>query len=327
MNDNAIDRQKLTAFLEIPLALLSFLFYKVMKFMIGTLYTIYLKTNKKNACQWRVLSAENLQSPLSLPVLMTKGPRWNTHAIIGTLGPFEVQESLAIDAEIANRSAQSWIAVIYSFPSYQTVTSIESNQLTSQEKWATLNLKSGRYSIGLRYYHWSESVSLPAIKVDGKIFVNSQSVTSNNNDFYYDLIKQKNWFYSSLHYYIFTVLRLRKWLPESFIRNEYLPVGAPDTQFLYGYLLRGQILEIKTITSVINNNNLYLTIYDRASLPVSWSQIKEEKYVSKPIESNGFYLIRIRPQSHLRQASTTNSSLKSEVEGENSLVQQLKIYV
>ena len=70
---------------EIPLALLSLLFYKVMKFIIGNLFTIYLAVNKNKASQWRVLSQETLDSALSLPVLMTKGPRWNTHARINCL--------------------------------------------------------------------------------------------------------------------------------------------------------------------------------------------------------------------------------------------------
>ena len=59
---------------EIPLALLSLLFNKVMKFAIGNLFTVYLALNKKKASQWRVLSEKMINAPLILPVLMTKGP-------------------------------------------------------------------------------------------------------------------------------------------------------------------------------------------------------------------------------------------------------------
>ena len=113
---------------EIPLALFSFVFYKVMKFIIGNLFTVYLAFDQKKANQWRVLSQKTINAPLVLPVLMTKGPRWNTHAVIGTLGPFAVQESVEIDIETANNSARSWIAVVYSFPGYKTITSLESEQ-------------------------------------------------------------------------------------------------------------------------------------------------------------------------------------------------------
>jgi hypothetical protein len=290
-----------------------------MKFFIGNLYTLYLSIDKKKTSQWRVLSAENLKSPLSLPVLMTKGPRWNTHAIIGTLGPFSVKESIAIDLESANHSARSWIAVIYSFPDYQTIASLESNKLESQEKWVSLKLKPGKYSIGLRYYHWLDQVNLPAVQVDGTEFVNRLPIPSDINDFYYDLIKRKNGFYLALHYYIFTILRLRKWLPESFVRNEYLPVGAPDTEFLYGYLMRGQSLQIEIHSAIATNYDFYLTLYDRSSLPLFWSRIEDEKYTTQPIENNGFYLIRIRPKSN----TVSNLSIKSHLEDENSLAQRL----
>ncbi|WP_254658119.1 DUF6208 family protein [Pleurocapsa sp. PCC 7327] len=312
---------------EIPLAILSLFFYKAMKFIVGNLYTFYLTVDKKKTFQWRVLSAENLKSSLSLPVLMTKGPRWNTHAIIGTLGPFSVKESIALDTESAKNSAGSWIAVIYSFPSYQTITSLESDRLNSQDKWETLKLKPGKYSIGLRYYQWRDRVNLPAVTIDGVEFVSSCPVPSDTNNFYYDLIKHKNWFYLALHYYIFTILRLRKYLPESFVRNEYLPVGAPDTQFVYGYLMRGQSLQIESNSSLVKNYNIYLTLYDRSSLPLFWSKIESEKFLTQPIENHGFYLIRLRSKPNLEGNSAIKLPIESQLKDEDSLVQRLQIFL
>jgi Family of unknown function (DUF6208) len=310
---------KLSFLWEIPLALLSFVFYKAMKFIIGNLYTIYLAIAKEKASQWRVLSAENLKSPLSLPVLMTKGPRWNTHAIIGTLGPFAVKESIAIDAEMANRSARSWIAVIYSFPSYETITTIESNKSKTEVKWEEIQLKPGKYSIGLRYYNWRDRVILPEIKVDREVFTTACSVPADVNHFYDNLSEKSNGFYLSLHYYIFTLLRLGKWLPKSLVKTEYLPVGSPDTQFVYGYLNRGQSLKLEIDSSIVKNHDIYLTLYNRSSFPVSWCQIEEENYLTKPIQNHGFYLMRIRAKS------TANNSINSQLTHEDSLIQQLKI--
>ncbi len=141
---------------EIPLALTSFVFYKVMKFVIGNLFTVYLAVDKKKALQWRVLSQKTINAPLVLPVLMTKGPRWNTHAIIGTLGPFAVQETIEIDVATANQSSRSWIAVVYSFPGYKTITSIESEKIDSDLPWHTIELPTGKYSLGVRYYNRSK---------------------------------------------------------------------------------------------------------------------------------------------------------------------------
>jgi hypothetical protein len=314
----------LTRFWEIPLAFLSFVFYKAMKFIIGNIYTIYLAIAKEKSSQWRVLSAETLKSFLSLPVLMTKGPRWNTHAIIGTLGPFSVRDAIAIDTESANRSAASWIAVIYSFPGYKTIASIESDRLESQEKWVSLSLKPGKYSIGLRYYSWTNNVNLPAIQVDDSEFVKPFSVPLDNNDFYYDLIKRKNGFYLALHYYIFTILQLRKWLPKSFIRNEYLPVGAPNTEFFYNYLLKEQLLQLEIDDSLVNSCDIYLTVYDRSSLPLYWSRIESEKFMCDRMENNGYYLIRLRPK--LRGVLVNDLAIQSHIEDEDSLVQRLRLF-
>ena len=281
---------------EIPLALLSFVFYKVMKLVIGNLFTIYLAINKKKASQWRVLSQKTIDAPLVLPVLMTKGPRWNTHATIGTLGPFEVQETIEIDIATADRSSRSWIAVVYSFPGYKTVTSIESEQIESDQLWQTIKLSPGKYSLWVRYYNRSETINYPAVKVDNELYVDTYNIPSNINDYYYDLIQAKNWFYSSLHYYIFTILKLRDYLPESFVRREYLPVGAPATHFAYNYLESQQALEIEIESKIVEQFDIYFTLYDRSSLPLSWCMISEPKYFLSPQNTKGYFLLRIRPK-------------------------------
>jgi hypothetical protein len=292
-----MNNKNLFLLIEIPLALLSFLFYKVMKFVIGNLYTIYLYRNQNKISQWRVLSSELIESPLSLPVLMTKGPRWNTHAIIGTLGPFTVKDFIELDLVSANNSARSWIAIFYSFPGYETIDTIESSQVNSDFQWHKLNLNSGKYTIGLRYYQWLDRVDLPAVKIDGKNFVSSQNVPANINDFYLKLSQKTNWFYYCLHYYIFTILKLRNYLPKSFVKNEYLPVGATDTDFIYNYLDREKSLKITTKSDILNNYHIYFTLYNRASLPLKYFQIEQEEKLIEPSDRNGYYLLRLRPKS------------------------------
>ncbi|BAZ46398.1 hypothetical protein NIES4102_34290 [Chondrocystis sp. NIES-4102] len=287
---------------EIILALLSFVFYKVMKFIIGNIYTIYLIINKKQASQWRVLSQKMINSPLILAVLMTKGPRWNTHATIGTLGPFSVKESIEIDIVSASKSALSWIAVVYSFPGYRTITSLESEKINRNQdnnvsnSWETIKLAPGKYSLGVRFYNRLDNITYPAIKVDKELFAESYSVPNNINDYYYDLIKAKNWFYSSLHYYIFTILKLRNYLPESFVRREFLPVGAPATHFAYNYLDSQQALIINIIPEVIAEFDIYFTLYDRSSLPLTWCAIENLEYQLPPQANKGYFLLRVRPK-------------------------------
>ncbi|MCC0179598.1 hypothetical protein I4641_21820 [Waterburya agarophytonicola K14] len=295
---------------EIPLALASFVFYKVMKFIIGNLFTIYLAIDKKKASQWRVLSQKTINAPLVLPVLMTKGPRWNTHAIIGTLGPFFVNETLEIDIDTANKSARSWIAVVYSFPAYKTITSIESEKINSDSSWHTIKLPAGKYSLGVRYYNRFDTINYPAVKVDWEPYVEAYNIPNNINDYYHNLIEAKNWFYSSLHYYIFTILKLRNYLPESFVRREFLPVGAPATHFAYNYLESQQALEISIKPEILQQFDIYFTLYDRSSLPLSWCIIKEVEYSLSPQDTKGYFLLRVRPKPEF---ATTTVKVKSQL--------------
>ena len=306
---------------EVPLALLSFVFNKVMKFIIGNLFTVYLAINKKKASQWRVLSQKTINAPLVLPVLMTKGPRWNTHAVIGTLGPFTVNESIAIDVATANQSSRSWIAVIYSFPGYKTIASIESEKIAS-ENWHTLKLKPGKYSLGVRYYNRADAIDFPGIKVDDRLFVEPYNVPQDINNYYHHLIEAKNWFYSSLHYYIYTILKLRNYLPESFVRKEYLPVGAPATHFAYNYLDPEQSLQIKVEPEIIEQFDIYFTLYDRSSFPLSWCIINDSEYLWPPQNRKGYFLLRIRPKPEYSQ---TNVRVKSQLSNTNSSIQHLLI--
>jgi len=307
---------------EIPLALLSFGFNKIMKLAIGNLFTVYLALNKKKASQWRVLSEKMINAPLILPVLMTKGPRWNTHAVIGTLGPFKVAETIAIDLKTTNKSARSWIAVVYSFPGYKTVTSIESEQLESENDWHLIKLPAGKYSLGVRYYNRTDTINYPEIKIDDRLFVEPFNVPQDINSYYYNLIEAKNWFYSSLHYYIFTILKLRNYLPESFVRREYLPVGAPATHFAYNYLDSQQSLEIITEAKIVEQFNIYFTLYDRSSLPLTWCVITEAKYDLPSQQRMGYFLLRIRPKPEF---SETSIIVKSQISKVDSSSQQLLI--
>jgi len=309
---------------EIPLACLSFVFNKIVKFAIGNLFAVYLVLNKKKASEWRVLSEKTINAPLVLPVMMTKGPRWNTHATIGTLGPFKVKSAIAIDTKTANQSSRSWIAVVYSFPGYKTITSIESEQLDPTRDWQTISLPAGRYSLGVRYYNRADIINYPGIRIDDQLFVETYNIPSDINKYYDNLINAKNWFYSSLHYYIFTILKLRNYLPESFVRQEFLPVGAPATHFAYNYLDRKQVLEIETAPEIVEQFDIYFTFYDRSSLPLTWCVITETKYTLAPQEQQGYFLLRIRPKPEFVD---TEIKVKSEISVVDNFHQQLTIAV
>lgn len=288
---------------EIPLAISSFLFAKVNKFLIGNLYVIYLKINQKKANQWRVIDNQLVSSTINMGVLMTKAPRWNTHAIIGTLGPFAVENELSLEVASANTSAKSWFAIFYDFPNYNTVDTITS-KIGNQESWQSIKLKKGKYTIGLRYYNYGDKLILPAVKIDGKDFTSTKEIPNNSNEFYHHIIYKKNWYFLAIHYYIYTVLKLRKYLPESFVKYEFLPVGAIDTKFYYDALDIGEILSIEVDQNTLNKYDIYVTVYDRTSLPVEWFTLKSLQGKTNPLSNKGYYLIRVRNEGKPPQEFT-----------------------
>ena len=59
------------------------------------------KANKGEKLAWVTMS-ELLKSPMGIPYLMVTGPRWNCHAVIGGVGPLQVQSLIEIDTLITH---------------------------------------------------------------------------------------------------------------------------------------------------------------------------------------------------------------------------------
>ncbi|MBV5259984.1 hypothetical protein FLX56_16335 [Synechococcus moorigangaii CMS01] len=295
--------------LEIPLALFSFGFYKVNKFIIGNLYTLYLALNKKNAKEWRIIGTESLQKFLSLPVLMTKAPRWNTHAIIGTLGPLAVEKELTIDLAMIRDSTESWVGCIYDFPRYRTILNFTPLTDDPSQTALKIQLPKGKYTVGLRYYHPKEKPQFPTVKTDQDLTINPLVISPQNNDFYQTLAQKTNLYFRLLHYYIFALFKFRQFLPENFVKREFLPVGATDTQFFYGVLDPNESLEIKIAASRQDLFDFYLTFYNRASFPLRWQKITQN-IQCESFRQVTYYLIRMRPRS--RDAAQVLSQISSQ---------------
>ena len=113
---------------DVPLAGASFAFNKVTRLLLRSIAGIQVFRSSARAPQWRVLSAELLNRPLALPLIMTSAPRWNTHAIVATVGSLRVHRSLAVHTSVADSSAACWSMVVSS-PAQRAV----SNQAESAE--------------------------------------------------------------------------------------------------------------------------------------------------------------------------------------------------
>ncbi len=285
--------------IRIPAACASLMFFHAVKWLLNRLRQA--RERNQEAVAWSTLS-EVLGRPLALPYIMVTGPRWNPHALISRVGPFQVEHSLRMRTDTAHASAQMWTLVIYRASDTHAVASIDSNRITRDHEWHVQSIPPGRYTGILRYYDWVPDPQLPALEIDSSGRIPERRVPSTEND-YLGLVRDKNGiFYACLHYYILELLRLRQYLPESFVRRQYLPVGNPETSFCYGYLPRGQCLAITSHLGIPEGHRLYLTIYNRSSFPVQWGEVQSLPHYTPPAEAIGSYLLRLhamRPQPAL----------------------------
>jgi hypothetical protein len=278
---------------EIPAACLSFGFYKTTQSLMRQLVRLHLSRNEALALRWRVLSGPTLKMPFSLPVVMTSGPRWNPHAIIANVGPLCVTRSLAVHTAAVENSAASWAVVVHSYPNLHTAVCLASLSRPFGYEWEEVHCEPGAYSLILRYYHWRDAVELPALMVDGRPAVDSMRVSPDVNDFYRDLPMRRSPFYLLLHYYVLTVLQFRRWLPESFVRREFLPVGNPETGFYFDLVRPGNRLHFEIEPSLLRSYEIFYTLYTRDSFPVEWEQITEPDHRTCVTRASGFYLVRV----------------------------------
>jgi hypothetical protein len=281
---------------EVIPAVCSLAFYRVVRAGARALWVLYARRRSRKGVRWQFADAETLNNPLALPILMTTGPRWNTHALIANLGPVPVRETLELDVAPAERSAKSWTVVVSAFPAFRSVATVSSLAGPFPEGIARVPLPAGTYSLGLRYYHWADTVELPGVRVDGQPVTAGQWMPPDLNRYLHDLPKRTNLFYRALHYYVYVALKYADRLPAGFAEQEFLPVGNPETRFRYGIVPRGKSLRVETSPALRNACDVYVTLYNRASFPVHWFEVTGDSSVTPAFEFDCMYLIRLHPR-------------------------------
>lgn len=277
---------------RLPLAALSLIFYRQSR----ALFRFAMQRNNirhpETTRRWRVISDEMLKMPIALPAVMTTGPRWNTHAIIASVGPLEVKQSLELDPRTAIHSAKSWSVVVCTFPGMQTITHVGSASLDENGSLPPVRLSAGVYWLALRYYHWTDNPELPAVRVDGTDVVAAEPLNPAANDFYKDLPSRSRFIYLAMHYHAWIFLRYPDLFPAGFAAKQYLPLGNPDTEFYFGCTDRHESVRIDAAPEVFRCHNVYLTVYSRASFPLISKQITETENVITP-QIPATWLVRV----------------------------------
>ncbi|VAW96718.1 hypothetical protein MNBD_GAMMA23-1304 [hydrothermal vent metagenome] len=291
----------LADFAEIPLAIISFIIFQITRVLMRGFVALINRVKKDKPATWRVISAEMVNKPMVLPVFMTKAPRWNPHAVIGTLGPVKIDTDVSINTIDANGSANNWSASIQRLNGF-TAERLSANTSDSQMDWWGVKLLPEYYSIAMRYYAVTSNPVFPSVKLDNDEVIAAVSFSADVNQFYSELYQRSNGFYRLLNFYIYTLLRFRSWLPRAFVNKQFLPAADAGIRFSYGTIKSGETLLIQTEADLAQSYDVYLTIYDRASFPRQWEQLKTASTEKIVASNTGFYLVRLllKPgKSHL----------------------------
>jgi Family of unknown function (DUF6208) len=237
---------------------------------------------------WRLFDRHNL--PHMIDRLELTGPRWNTHAVIAFTA-LPVEERIELALGVLERSAEAWTLSVYrdqSVPVY-----CATGEPATTRSWA---LAPGDYTLVIRYYRPRPGARLPSVIVDGHALVPEADVPDDVLDFYHELIRYQRPRHRVWHHYVYPMLRARRYLPEAFVRREFLPVGDRGTQFLFDAFEGGAALEVLADRSVLDDFLVYFTAYDRASFPVGWFEVSACARRTRPLAHDGFWLIRAHPR-------------------------------
>jgi hypothetical protein len=291
---------RLAAIGEIVLAPFSFLLYRTTRFLVQRLVHLQGFRPAARAARWQALDGHAVGKPFNRLAFMTSAPRWNTHALIALTGPVQVRHTLRIHAATAATSAASWTVVVHAEPAHRIVATVGSLDVC-EGPWRSVDLPPGVYRLALRYYRWSEPVVLPAVEVDGAAAVDAVAIAADTNTFYHDLNKGGSLLYLCLHSYVCTLLRHRRWFPRAFVAREYLPAGNPQTTFYYGFLSAGTRLDVELDDDLLQTHDAYFTAYNRASFPILWYPLIENRHITPRSPVNGSYLIRLHARAREAQ--------------------------
>jgi uncharacterized protein DUF6208 len=287
-------RSALLIALELPFALVSLALYLAVRALMRRAVRAHFAKRPELAASWRVVSRELLEKPIARIAAVATAPRWNTHAIVASAGPFVAKSSIAVQLAPVRRSAAAWAIVVHAHPSQRPLMSFSGRQETEH---AEVAVEPGSYMLMSRYYHPLDEPELPEVRIDGKPVVSACRVPRDANDFYPELSHRVGTIAIILHFHVVTLLRLSRLLPAELVRRHMAPVGAPNTVFLYGVIERGERMRLGARGSLRETHEIFYDLYGRDSLPFAWGEMDRDDVSTDPAPRTGFYLIRVQARA------------------------------
>jgi hypothetical protein len=240
--------------------------------------------------RWRTIS-EDLEKRGGFHIVSVIAPRWNCHALLASLSPIWIDRSLTLELEGFGSQADSWSLVLYddSLKMQQWVGSA-----TISEKRVTWHLPPAAYTLSLRYYADGDDIEVPTVVIDGSVRVVGRKIAGEAPRYkrHLKIIRNRSGpHFRLLHYYVFYNLS-RKEKCAALLRQQFLPVGNPDTEWHYGHLAVGERLGIRSNNAHQHAYNTYVCFYNWASFPVEWHTIKSLEWCGDPFDQAVGYAIR-----------------------------------
>lgn len=236
------------------------------------------------------------QQPLFFHYIMFQAPRWNCHAVIGVLNGLRIQRQLHLHLTTANQAAAAWTIVVYAQnPNPHTIATIEPGQETA-DGWLHLDLPPGHYHLGARYYGWREHAHWPEVRTDDTGTIPARAIGEEPRRYTHylqTLQGQPSWFYSAVHHHLFAALTHHPTAP-AVLDRWVLPVGNPATVFHYGILPANNALQIRQEPTEPATALVFLTLLNRASLPLYWCEVQTPLFQSPVVTEPALYLVRIQ---------------------------------
>ena len=289
--------QIIALFWRIPGFVISFFFYRGTRLLILSaarrIFEKKLKAREK--LSWTAYS-ESLEIPGALPYMMCTTSRWNPHAPLGSLGPFNVAEQIEIDLASPRKSARGWIITVFR-GDFEVVKLIYPGN-SKDEGWVKIDLPPDQYRILVRYYGYHGNTVFPAVRIDGMVASDARDVGDEMGKslafFEKNVVNRKGIFYFFTQYYIFQLLRWKSFLPENLVRHLYLPVGDPQiTRYRYGIINASQQLELTFDNEIFDKADVYVTYCNRWGFPVFWDKVETNSFHSRVAPEDLVYLVRV----------------------------------
>jgi len=163
--------------------------------------------------------------------------------------------------------------------------------------WLTLNVgahKAARLSIRPYIFGERTSAVLPRVVLNGQDIAGCVEFSRDRLAFNYTLRKHERPIFWPFQWHVYPMLCCRTWLPPELVRRIYLPVGNPETQWLYGPVHEGFALHFVIAEHVLTDHLVFCTVYDRASFPtLPCGSVEKPVQMLEVCGEDGFWATRV----------------------------------